>query len=66
MFDPNNITMDIAYVDILTGENFSSILVAIMDLNYWSDRSSSIWGGDEVKEVDEVYCNYSQLLVILK
>ena len=66
MFDPNNITMDIAYVDILTGENLSSILVAIMDLNYWSVRSSSIWGGDGVKEVDEVYCNYSQLLVILK
>ena len=34
-------TMDIQYVDILTGENLSSIQVANMDLIYWLVRSPS-------------------------
>ena len=40
--------MDIKYVDTLTGENLSSILVANIDLIYWSDRSSSMRGKNGV------------------
>ena len=38
---PCNKTMDIEYVDIMTGENLLSIQVATMVLIYWSVRSSS-------------------------
>ena len=41
----NSWRMDIEYVDVLTGENLSSIQVANMDLIYWSVRSSSRRGG---------------------
>ena len=40
------------YVDILTGENLSSIQVANMDPNYWSVRSNSERRGTEIKGVD--------------
>ena len=40
------------YVDMLTGENLSSILVVNMDLIYWSVLSSSSKGEYEVKGVD--------------
>ena len=46
--------MDIVYVDILTGENSSSIKVANMELVYWSVHSSRRRGGNEVREVDGV------------
>ena len=38
------------YMDILIGENLSSVL-----LIYWSVRSSSRIGGDGVKGVDGLY-----------
>ena len=36
-------------VDIMTEKKLSSIPVAIMDIIYWSVRSSSRRGGDRVK-----------------
>ena len=52
-------------MDIMTGENLSSILAAKMDIIYWPVRSSSRKGGDGVKEVDSEDCYFSQLLVSL-
>ena len=40
------------YVDIITGEKLWTILVANIDIIYWSVRSSSKRGGDGVKGVD--------------
>ena len=45
--------MDIEYVDILTGEKLSSILVANMYLIYWSVRSFIRRGGICLKGSDE-------------
>ena len=42
------LTMDIEYVDILTGKNLSSIYVANMELIYWSIRLSSRREGNGV------------------
>ena len=39
-------------MDIMTEDKLSSIKVAIMDITYWSVRSSSRRGGDGVKGVD--------------
>ena len=40
--------MDFEHVDIFTGENLSSILVANMDLIYWLVRSSNKREGERV------------------
>ena len=50
---------------ILTGVNLSSIKVAIMDIGYWSVRSSIKSGGDGVKGLDGGYHYFSQLRVSL-
>ena len=47
------------YVDIMTGKQLSSILLANMELDYWSVRSSSRRGGYRVKGVD---CRRKELL----
>ena len=46
--------VDIIYVDILTGVNLSSILVAYsnIDLVYWPVRSCSRRGGDGIKGLE--------------
>ena len=44
--------MDIEYVDIMTGENLSSIQIATIVHICQSVRSSSRMGGDGVKWVD--------------
>ncbi len=41
----------IIYVDIMTGEKLSSIKLVNIELIYWSERSSSRWGGDWVNGV---------------
>ena len=46
----------------MTGEKLSSIWVANMEIIYWSDRSSSMRGGDVGKWVDRYF---SQLQVSL-
>ena len=52
-------------MDILTGENIPSILVATMVLIYWSARSSINSRADEVKWMDVGYRYFSQLWVSL-
>ena len=42
--------MDIEYVDILTGKDYSSVYVAHVYITYWLVRSSR--GGDGVEGVD--------------
>ena len=42
-------------MDILTGENLSSNLLANMDIMNWSVRSTSIMGGDREKGLDGGY-----------
>ena len=48
----------------MTEGKLSSILVANMDITYWSVRSSSMKGGEGVKEVDEWDRYFSQLKVL--
>ena len=57
--------MDILYVDILTGENFSFNKIATMKLIYWPVRSSSKRGGDGVKRINGKHRYCSQLRVSL-
>ena len=45
----------------MTGENFSPIELANMDLIHWSAQSSSRRGVDEVKGVDGDYRFFCQL-----
>ena len=52
-------SMDILYVDTMTGVNLSLIQVANMDLLYWSVRSFSRKGGDGVKGLDGGYRFFS-------
>ena len=49
-------------MDILKGENFSSIEVANMDLNYWSFCLSSRKGGVGVMDLELRYHFFSQLV----
>ena len=55
----------IIYVDIMTAEKLSSILVANMDIIYWSVRLSSRRGGDCVKGIDGADRYFIQILVSL-
>ena len=43
--------INIGYMDVMTGGKLSSIIVANMDIIYWSARSSSRKGGYGVKGV---------------
>ena len=53
--------MDVEYVNMLTGEDFSSIKVANIDLIFWPVYSSISRGEDLVKRVGGGYNYFSQL-----
>ena len=46
------------YVDVMTGEKLSLILVTNMDISYWSARSSSRRGWDGVKRENISLASY--------
>ena len=54
-----NLRITIARMDILTEQNLSSILIANIDLIYWSVRSSSGSRGDWLKGIDGGYLYFS-------
>ena len=49
------------YVDFMTGKKY----VGNMSIILWSFGSSSMRGGDVLKGLDEGYCYFSQLHVLL-
>ena len=53
------------YVDIMKGEKCRRLLLANMDIIYWSLCSSSRRGGKRIKEVDGGDRYFSQLQVLL-
>ena len=53
--------LDVEYVNMLTGEDFSSIKVANIDLIFWPVYSSISRGEDLVKRVGGGYSYFSQL-----